>query len=122
MSFLSCPGGGRACRVSAGNVIIFDGVDVDDANGMNARVAACYAWAEEHGLTVIDEIISWAPRFRPDRAEALRFAVGACLRTKAALLVHSRAVLPEGAGEVAELAPLPLWTIDDVATEASSAG
>jgi hypothetical protein len=75
-------------------VYIFDGVDGDDTATMNQRVAVCYAWAEHHGLTVVDEIISWAARTSPGREVALSRAVVACRRERAALLVHSDAVLP----------------------------
>jgi hypothetical protein len=98
-----------------GKVYIFDGVDADDDTGdaptMNARVAACYAWAEHHGLAVLDEIISWPPRRHPDRTRALATAIAACRRDNAALLVHSPAVLPDNPSARHELDPLPLWTI-----------
>jgi hypothetical protein len=93
-----------------GKVYIFDGVDADDASSMHERVAACYGWAEEHGAAVLDEIISWAPRFRSGRVEALAAAVTACRRDRASLLVYSASALPEGSQALASLDAVPLWT------------
>ena len=92
-----------------GKVYVFDGVDAGDVTTMNERVAACYAWAERHGLAVLDEIICWAPRWRPDRGQALDLAVTACRRDRAALLVHSLGVLPAGACVPSHLGSLP-WS------------
>jgi hypothetical protein len=96
-------------------VYIFDDVDGQDAKGMNERVAACYAWAEAHGLRVLDEIICWVPRCRCDGA-ALALVVAACRRDQAALLVYSPAVLPPAADTLGDLVSLPLWSVLDAST------
>jgi hypothetical protein len=94
-----------------GKVYLFDGVDAGDVMTMNERVAECYAWAERRGLAVLDEIICWAPHWKPDRHQALDLAVTACLRDRAALLVHSLDVLPAGSCLPGRLGPLPLWAV-----------
>ncbi len=59
---------------------------------MNTRVAACYTWAERHGVEIIDEVIAWGdPGCRP--GEVLADVVGACMTDGAALLVHSAEVI-----------------------------
>jgi len=100
-------------------VYIFDGVDGQDTKGMNERVAACYAWAEAHGLRVLDEIICWVPRCRCDAAAALALVAAACRRDQAALLVYSPAVLPPAADTLGDLVSLPLWSVLDASTPPS---
>ena len=97
-------------------VYIFDGVDGQDTRGMNERVAACYAWAEAHGLRVLDEIICWVPCCRGDAADALALVVSACRRDQSALLVYSPAVLPPTPDTPGDLVSLPLWSVLDAST------
>jgi hypothetical protein len=86
-------------------VYIFDAVDDGGPATMNDRVAECYAWAEQRGLTVLDEIVSWTPNDITGRELALDRAVTACHRDRAALLVHSRAVLPNNRAQTNATAP-----------------
>lgn len=59
---------------------------------LNTRVAACYAWAERHGVEVVDETIAWADGGRDPR-EVLAELIIACRADRAALLVHSVTVI-----------------------------
>lgn len=95
-----------------GGVFVFDGVDGGDVAGMNERVAACYARAADRCLVVLDEVISWPPRFEPDRDEALRRAAAECRWHRAALLVHSAAVVSQTEQSVLDLAGIPVWSVD----------
>lgn len=75
---------------------LFDQVSTTDPSSvlrMNARVAACYTWAEAHGYQVADEIIGWADSSRPV-IDVLIDLLTTCHRDGAVLLVHSRDVLP----------------------------
>ena len=86
---------------------LFDQVSAADPESvprMNARVEACYTWAEAHGFAVVDEVIVWTEGGRqPDTMFAEVLAV--CRRTGAVLLVHSVEVLPESARQ--QLQPDP---------------
>lgn len=59
---------------------------------LNTRVAACYAWAERNSVEVVDETIAWADG-RRDPREVLAELLAACRADRAALLVHSTAVI-----------------------------
>lgn len=75
---------------------LFDQVSTADQSSvlrMNARVAACYAWAEAHDVVIVDEVIGWADGSRPV-ADVLADLLALCHRDDAVLLVHSLDVLP----------------------------
>lgn len=95
-----------------GGVFVFDIVSGGDVDGMNERVAACYAWAAERRLVVLDEVISWLPEVEPDRNQALRRAAGQCRCHQAALLIHSAAVVSQADEVVPDLSGIPVWSVD----------
>jgi hypothetical protein len=68
------------------------GLGPASVHDMNARVAACYAWAETNGVLVVDEIIVWGAAMT---AAVLTDVVAACLQDDADLLVHADVALPD---------------------------
>ena len=98
-------------------VYVFDRVDASDpvdVRSMNRRVAACYAWAAERDIKVLDEMIAWTDG-RSAQADVLSEAAEACRRNLAGLLVHSPATLTGLGGltpeVLASLTPLPVLTV-----------
>jgi hypothetical protein len=92
-------------------VYVFDRTTDAEMHAMNERVAACYRWADAHGVRVLDEFLDWAPPAgRPSTDSAagshgrpLARIVARCEREGAGLLVHSPAVLldhPHATGEL----------------------
>ncbi|HET9654745.1 MAG TPA: hypothetical protein VFP72_05290 [Kineosporiaceae bacterium] len=83
-------------RLFHGRAYLFDavtGTGRPEIDAMNARVAACYTWAEVHGIEILDEVIAWPGSGRA-AADLLAEVLELCRRDGAALLVHSPGTLP----------------------------
>lgn len=77
-------------------VYLVDHVVPDDPSShraMNERVALCYAWADAHGVQVLDEIL-YRDRGTDDVIRFLGEVVAMCARDRAGLLVHPAAAFP----------------------------
>jgi hypothetical protein len=104
---------------------LFDQVSTADPGSvlrMNARVATCYAWADAHGFTIVDEIIAWADGSRPV-AQVLADLLALCRQNDAVLLVHSEQVLPASVdGPQLDGVPVVVATGCDAASGGGGAG